>query len=309
MDINKLSTFLAVVNYGSFKEAAEHLFLSPRAVSKQMNQIEAELNIKLFDRQNNRTNLTPAGKAFTVTAQDIVNTYSNALTKIKTENQTHTKEIRLGISSLIQSTILQTALTNFIEKNSNIHFQIEEESGQRLVSLVNNNSLDFCITPFYKTQKSDIHLKNLKKIDLYTGELFLGISKVNPLSKQKSISLNQIKHLKILYYTPFGSHYLKQTFLEKFAGLLSENQIEPVSTLEQRNLLVAINKGVAFYPDIVRDQEESENPLINFLPIHDECNKYYASSLWYRTDNKNPMLKEIINELKKQRHLVEDIEK
>ncbi|BEJ52709.1 LysR family transcriptional regulator [Lentilactobacillus buchneri] len=51
MEIAKLTTFLKVVEYGSFKAAADKLYLSPRAVSKQINQIEAEIGIKLFSRE------------------------------------------------------------------------------------------------------------------------------------------------------------------------------------------------------------------------------------------------------------------
>lgn len=91
MDIDKLETFLIVAKYGSFRAAAQKEFLSPRAVSKQMNQIEAELGVKLFERKKNRTNLTPYGNDFIVTAQDIVNSYKTAITKLKTKDSTQEK--------------------------------------------------------------------------------------------------------------------------------------------------------------------------------------------------------------------------
>ena len=62
MDINKLKTFLTVAKSGSFKSAAEKLFLSPRAVSKQMDQIENELGVSLFNRNKNSTKLNTTGK-------------------------------------------------------------------------------------------------------------------------------------------------------------------------------------------------------------------------------------------------------
>ena len=39
-----LDTFIAVSNYGSFTKAAEHLYISPTAVMKQMNALESHLN-------------------------------------------------------------------------------------------------------------------------------------------------------------------------------------------------------------------------------------------------------------------------
>ena len=57
-----LDTFIAVVDYGSFTKAAEHLFISPTAVMKQMNSLENHLDLKLIERKPSGVRLTPAGK-------------------------------------------------------------------------------------------------------------------------------------------------------------------------------------------------------------------------------------------------------
>ena len=300
MDINKLKTFLSVAKYGSFKVAAEHLFLSPRAVSKQMNQIEAELGIKLFDRKNNRTSLTAEGKEFTITANDIVNTYNNALTKIKTSLPLENSgTLKFGFSSSHQATILQSILGDFLIGHPRIHYEIEEESGRRLISLIKEGALDFIVTPYYQLTNLQQLEKSLTKIDLFTGELVIGISKCNPLSFQKEISFRDLEDLKGLYYSPFGSNYLKKAFLDKFPNYLSERQLYSVSTMEQRNMLVATNQGFGLYPSNVIDKTELENPMISFHQISDDCNKFYSSSLWYSKHNKNPLLKKLVNYLAK----------
>lgn len=296
MDINKLETFLTVAKYGSFKAASEHLFLSPRAVSKQMNQIEDELSVRLFERQNNRTSLTPLGKDFTVSAQDIVNSYNNALTKIQTKGEKESSKLKVGISSPSQATIWQVIMNNFLTNHSDIEVRVIQESSPRLLSLIEEGDLDFAITPYYKV-KSDIETKDIKKIDLFTGEFFIGISKLNPLSQQKSISLKQLKGQNFLYYTPFGSQFLSKIFVQKFNGLISPHQLKPVSTLEQRSLLVASNKGVEFYPSILIDETELQNPMINFLPISDDCNKFYSSALYYNPLSTNHLLHELVKEV------------
>lgn len=302
MDIDKLKTFLNVAKYGSFKVAAEHLFLSPRAVSKQMNQVEAELGIKLFNRKNNRTSLTDEGKEFTITANDIVNTYNNALTKIKTKlAQKNNSTLKFGFSSSYQATILQSVLGDFFISHPQIHIEIQEESGRRLINLINEEALDFIVTPYYHLAGTEKYKKTLTKIDLFPGELVIGISKSNPLSEQKEISFKDLKNLKGLYYSPFGSTYLKNAFIDKFPDYLTEHQMYPVSTMEQRNILVATNQGFGLYPSTVTDETELENPMISFHPISDNCNKSYSSSLWYSRHNKNTVLKELVNYLIKQK--------
>ncbi|MGL0749268.1 LysR family transcriptional regulator [Secundilactobacillus paracollinoides] len=89
MDINRLQTFLKIAQYGSFQKVAEKEYVTQRAVSKQMTQLEAELNVTLFNRGKNQISLTPQGHQFLSSAQDIVNNYLSALTELQ---QTSTEE-------------------------------------------------------------------------------------------------------------------------------------------------------------------------------------------------------------------------
>lgn len=72
METNNLQTFLSVAATGSFTKTSEQNFISSTAVMKQINKLEQELDIKLFDRSSNGVRLTPAGKKFQSYAQQIL---------------------------------------------------------------------------------------------------------------------------------------------------------------------------------------------------------------------------------------------
>lgn len=299
MDINKLKTFLTVSKSGSFKSAAEKLFLSPRAVSKQMDQIENELGVELFSRNKNSTELNSTGKQFIVTAQDIVNSYNDALTRIQTVDNTPENKLQVGFSSMNQATILQTMFLPYMIKNPDIKVELKEESGKRLVNLIKRDALDFAVTPFYAIEQDTDDFEMVKSIKLAEGELLLGISRINPLSEADSISLKQVKDMKLLYYSSSDSIYLRDVFFKKFTGYFERDQISRVSSLEQRDMLVATNNGIGFYPSPLFNKEKSQNPMIKFLKINDDVNKYYASTFLYNKNNKNPILKKLVTELSK----------
>jgi DNA-binding transcriptional LysR family regulator len=63
LDLNGLETVEAVVKYGGFGRAAQHLNKVQSAVSHQVRKLEEQLGIALFDRQGYRVRLTPAGEA------------------------------------------------------------------------------------------------------------------------------------------------------------------------------------------------------------------------------------------------------
>jgi DNA-binding transcriptional LysR family regulator len=62
MNISQLRTFLAVIDCGSFSEAAKALGISQPAVTMQVQSLEADLGVTLLDRRYRRIDLTEAGR-------------------------------------------------------------------------------------------------------------------------------------------------------------------------------------------------------------------------------------------------------
>ena len=295
LEINRLKTFLVIAKNGSFKSAAELLFLSPRAVSKQMDQLENELGVKLFIRKHNNTELTFTGSKFVVAAEDIVNTYNDELIRIQSEQQAKEQKLRIGFSSSNQEITLQKVLMPLLKKDPQIKLEFRQESGQRLQDVVEHGSIDIAISPYYYLDTNEATA--LAKIELLKGELMVGISTLNPLSQQATVTLKQLRHLQVLYYSPYASVYLKKTFYKKFEEVFPERNINRVSSLELRDVLIAADQGIGFYPSPFLDLERQKNPLIKFLPITDAVNKAYAATLYYQKNNQNKVLKALLAQL------------
>src|SRR5579875_1853716 len=72
MDVRQLELFLAVMQYGSVTRAAEHVYLSPGAVSLQLHNLAIELNTELFVRTGKRFLPTPAAHRLAELARNVV---------------------------------------------------------------------------------------------------------------------------------------------------------------------------------------------------------------------------------------------
>lgn len=95
----RLETFVKVAECGSFTKAADDLYLTPTAVMKQINALEKELEVALFERTNHGLRITKAGESFLQDARYILEYVSRAEQKAREifegENR---RSIRIGTS-------------------------------------------------------------------------------------------------------------------------------------------------------------------------------------------------------------------
>lgn len=180
MEISRLKTFLYVVQFGSFQKAADKLFLSQRAVSKQISQMEAELNIQLVERRTNRIALTPAGRAFYASAQDVVNNYDHAVSALH-ETTHQSPHLKVGYFSRFEQRLLQTALLALAHEQPTIRFTVKEESNEHLAQSIENHELDPALSIQYGNVA--INLPGLTIQPVYTNTMVMGVSQLSPLSR------------------------------------------------------------------------------------------------------------------------------
>ncbi|MCZ4088786.1 LysR family transcriptional regulator [Ensifer psoraleae] len=71
-ELSQLRCFVAVARELNFRRAAEHLHMTQPPLSRQIQLLEDDLNVKLFERTSRSVRLTAAGKSFFVEAQDLL---------------------------------------------------------------------------------------------------------------------------------------------------------------------------------------------------------------------------------------------
>lgn len=95
MDLRRLSSFLAVAEEGHFGRAAAKLFLSPAALTAQIQQLERELGARLFDR--GPVALTPAGERFAVHARSLLEGMQAAMADVAELDGEAGGTLRVGV--------------------------------------------------------------------------------------------------------------------------------------------------------------------------------------------------------------------
>ena len=101
-----LDTFIQVAECGSFSKASEYLYISANAITKQINLLENDLDIKLFHRSNQGLLLTDAGRLIYEEAKKMIRHTNRILQKAKELESKKEVVIRVGVSLMNPANIL-----------------------------------------------------------------------------------------------------------------------------------------------------------------------------------------------------------
>ena len=103
---SQLETFLCVAEAGSFNKAAERLYISPPAVIKQINLLEENLGVQLFERTHRGLALTKAGQSLVQDARYIIQYCKDSVTRAKNAMEETQSVIRIGASPMTPAQVL-----------------------------------------------------------------------------------------------------------------------------------------------------------------------------------------------------------
>lgn len=101
-----LETFIHAADSGSFLKASEKLYISPNAVTKQINLLESHLNLKLFKRSRQGLELTEAGTLIYTEAKKIIRHSNSVIRKAQDLEKRDDFVIRIGVSLMNPANIL-----------------------------------------------------------------------------------------------------------------------------------------------------------------------------------------------------------
>ncbi|WP_298225088.1 LysR substrate-binding domain-containing protein [Flavobacterium sp.] len=160
MTITQLQYVLAVAEYKNFTLAAEKCFVTQPTLSMQIQKVEEELNIQIFDRSKKPIQLTEIGHKIVNQAKNIVNEADRMQDIVEQQKGFIGGEFRLGIIPTIMPTLLPMFLNNFIKKYPKVKLIIEELNTNEIIAKLNNGHLDAAIaaTPLMEEKIKEIVL-------------------------------------------------------------------------------------------------------------------------------------------------------
>lgn len=133
MRIEYIKSFIAVVNYKSFSNAARKLFISQPTISTHIKHLEEELGVTLLVRSTKELVLSEEGMLFYPYAVKIVEAEKEAIAQLRGERESLEKEVTLSTSSVPSNYIMPYFVSYAREHYPEISYRIQGGDSEKVI--------------------------------------------------------------------------------------------------------------------------------------------------------------------------------
>ena len=176
MKYSDLEKVLAIYETRSFTAAAKRLYLTQPAISQNISQLEKELNVLLFVRDNGKIIPTPACEAFVSYASQIRELWNGLEKEMKTYHPDHL--LHIGTTSFFFRFLSYKAEAIFGAQKPEFQYTIIEDAAGNVERMTHEGKLDFCFT------RAPLHQTGLKFEPFFTEEILFALPADHPVCQQ-----------------------------------------------------------------------------------------------------------------------------
>jgi len=284
MELRHIRYFLAVAEELHFGRAAERLNISQPPLSMQIQNLEEELQVKLFDRSRRQVQLTRCGERFLRRAKAILSEIDNAVKEVQALDRGEMDTISIGYKSGIMLEEITPLLKEFQKTYPGVRLKFIQASVAEQYQAVNDHRLDIGFIDAPVAEHSSLYTtEKITGVAVLKEKMMLAIPSDHPFSDRKSVDLSEIRSdpFIILSRQAVPSVYDFMIGLCQSAGFTPNIKYQ-AEQLTEVLTYVAAGYGVALTPEGTSNMWSG---LIKFLPLKES--NYVTISMIYRDDHES----------------------
>ena len=221
--------------YLNMTKVAKEMYISQPSISQSINELEAELGVKLFDRIGKKLFLTHEGEVFLNYTRRILNLYDEGVKTIRDFNLNEKGRIVIGASTTIGIYILPEIIKEFSSKYKDIEISLIIENTKNIEKLILENKVDFAYV------EGDIHSEEIEREIIWKDELVFICGDKNNLRNYDEIEGRVLENEKLIMREEgSGTREHTELFLKKnkvkFTTFLELGNTEAIKKTVEANL-------------------------------------------------------------------------
>ncbi len=244
MDLRTLRYFVTVSSKLSFSRAAETLHVSQSALSRQIQLLEEELKVRLFDRIGRRIALTPAGEDLLGRSRAILNDVVALKSRADELAGGSRGDLRIGATPQTLESLISQVLTHYLRRSPGVTPILVEDGSASLMTQVEMGLVHVAVAALP-------HSATLQCKRLFPLRALAVVPRRHRLANRSAIEISDLVDENLLLLR--GGFMTRQLF----DGACQVLNLSPRVMIESANphcllALAAGNHGVAIIPSTVR---------------------------------------------------------
>ena len=242
--LTQLTGFVAVAEEQHFGRAAERLRMTQPPLTRQIQQLEKELKVQLFDRTSRTVRLTPAGRAFLQDARRLLHEADNAALSVRRVTAGQAGIVRIGFTATSAYGVLGGLLASVRERLPHVDVVLHELVTRDQVELLSAGSLDLGLArpPATRPELSSRRFRS--------EPLLAALPAAHPLAAgEEPLELAELHGEAMVMYSPTEARYFHELLVTVFhnAGV-QPAYVQHVSQVHTVLALVEVGLGSGLVP-------------------------------------------------------------
>ena len=286
IELRQLRYFLAVAESLHFKKAADQLFLSQPAISKQIAQLEDAIGIKLFERHSRKVELTGAGQFLQAEFTGLMASLEQSITTARARQAGQEGNLRFGYVGSAMHGVIPRLLVAIRKQFPGILFDLREMDNQQQIEALLNREIDFGFV------RQEVVPKNIEMYPVFTDTFSLVIPENYPIQPADFRDLAQFRDAPFVLFDPSYSKSYYQQIMQIFA----DSGFDPViahKTVQANTIynLVECNFGVSIVPTSLKKGYQF---AVHFIELEHSKHQTTLQMAW-RKESRNAIIPNVLN--------------
>ncbi|NBP70072.1 MAG: hydrogen peroxide-inducible genes activator, partial [Cytophagia bacterium] len=290
MTLTQLEYIVALDTYRHFVLASEKCFVTQPTLSMQIQKLEEELDVKIFDRTKQPVIPTEIGASIIAQARITLREAGIIRQIIEEQKDNMTGEIRIGVIPTLAPYLLPQLFKNIREKYPQINLVIKETITEEIIQELKNNRLDcgIVVTPLKDS--------SIKEDIMFYEELFVYVSKKNALHHKKYVLPSEIDPNQLWLLEEghcFRSQILNLCELRKYSNVNFKYETGSIETLKR---MVDKSDGITILPELAV-MEFNDSQMKHVKRLKEPSPAREVSLVTHRDHLKTKLLKTLKDEI------------
>jgi DNA-binding transcriptional LysR family regulator len=286
IDTRLLRSFAVVAAEGNLTRAAERLFVSQPALTKQIRQLESRLGVQLFTRSRAGMTLTAAGQALAAQAPAVLDRWDQALRETRAAASCAARVLRVGFISSAANEATQQIIAAFARRRPGWRADLQQASGSDPTAGLAAGDVDAALLRLPFPGQGEMRTEVL-----LTEPRWVALPATHPLARRDQISFRE------LWDEPFVAATTETGWWRDYWLATAERQGHPVrigyATDQPDAWLTAIANGygVALTPESAA--RYYARPGITYRPVTDVSPSQVCVA-WPPANDTNPVVRDFV---------------